>query len=221
MKDHSVNSAEQKKYILSYKVEAEKIVAKLASGEFYTIPYSEENEQAIILRMEKQARSAEITPISFSDKFFCFALSLALPILVLLLIVYGGWVCFTLFSLTVICELYYSKELISNIIKKMDIAKLNYFLDNQQKLNDNIGKNENVLLNVRKKAINQIKSEQSKGKRIFNINNIDNYSLKDLKTLKENIERIASFGFKEEDMSKDFSEDSGPVLKKTLDSMKK
>ena len=103
----------------------------------------------------------------------------------------------------------------------MDIAKLNYFLDNQQKLNDNIGKNENVLLNVRKKAINQIKSEQSKGKRIFNINNIDNYSLKDLKTLKENIERIASFGFKEEDMSKDFSEDSGPVLKKTLDSMKK
>ena len=163
MKDHSVNSAEQKKYILSYKVEAEKIVAKLASGEFYTIPYSEENEQAIILRMEKQARSAEITPISFSDKFLCFALSLALPILVLLLIVYGGWVCFTLFSLTVICELYYSKELISNIIKKMDIAKLNYFLDNQQKLNDNIGKNENVLLNVRKKAINQIKSEQSKG----------------------------------------------------------
>ena len=219
MKDYSVNSDEQKKYILSYKVEAGKIVAKLASGGLYTIPYSEENEQAIILRMEKQARSAEITPISFG--FFTLVLYFSIPVLVLLIIAYGGWVRFTASSFSVICGLYYSKKIISNRIRNMDIAKLKLFLDNQQELNDNIGKNENVLLNVRKKAINQIKSEQSKGERIFNINNIDNYSLKDLKTLKENIERIASFGFNEEDMSKDFSEDSGPVLKKTLDSMRK
>lgn len=50
---------------------------------------------------------------------------------------------------------------------------------------------------------------------IEDVNNIDNYSLKDLKILKENIERISSFGFDEEEYAlEDTMEEKGTVLKK-------
>ena len=53
MKDYSLNYDDSKKFILSYKIENGKIVAKLASGESCTVPYSEENENKIIFRMEE------------------------------------------------------------------------------------------------------------------------------------------------------------------------
>lgn len=52
MKNYSLNYDDSKKFILSYKIEIGKIVAKLASGKSYTVPYSEENENKIISRME-------------------------------------------------------------------------------------------------------------------------------------------------------------------------
>ena len=55
-----------------------------------------------------------------------------------------------------------------------------------------------------------------------NINNIDNYSLSDLKALRENIERISTFGFNEEEtILEDTIEKKGPVLKMTLDNKRK
>ena len=55
-----------------------------------------------------------------------------------------------------------------------------------------------------------------------NINNIDNYSLRDLKALRENIKRISTFGFNEEEtILEDTIEKKGPVLKMTLDNKRK
>ena len=54
-------------------------------------------------------------------------------------------------------------------------------------------------MGVSKKAIKQIELQKSKNKQPFNINNIDNYSLSDLKALRENIKRISTFGFNEEE----------------------
>ncbi len=68
-----------------------------------------------------------------------------------------------------------------------------------------------MLLNVRKKTVEQINIQNTIKKPPLNINNIDNYSLSDLKTLKENLERISSFGFNEDEKIKE----KGPVLKKT------
>ncbi len=45
MKDYSLNIDEKKQYILSYKIENQKIITKLASGESYIIPYTIENEK--------------------------------------------------------------------------------------------------------------------------------------------------------------------------------
>ena len=76
-------------------------------------------------------------------------------------------------------------------------------------------------LGISKKAVKEIELQRSENKQPFNINNIDNYSLSDLKALRENIERISTFGFNEEEpILEDTIEEKGPVLKKTLDSKK-
>ena len=83
-------------------------------------------------------------------------------------------------------------------------------------------KSENIKLGVSKKAIKQIELQKSKNKQPFNINNIDNYSLSDLKALRENIKRISTFGFNEEEtILEDTIEKKGPVLKMTLDNKRK
>ena len=222
MKDYSLNYDDSKKFILSYKIENGKIVAKLASGELYTVPYSEENENKIISRMEKQARYAQPKPLKTPDKILAISQPLVLPIAIMNFVNNGGWFCGIMLAIIVEGAIYYPAKAIINAIKKRDIKKLNYFLDNKEELNESIEKSENMKLGVSKKAVKEIELQRSENKQPFNINNIDNYSLSDLKALRENIERISTFGFNEEEpILEDTIEEKGPVLKKTLDSKKK
>lgn len=222
MKDYSLNYDDSKKFILSYKIENGKIVAKLASGELYTVPYSEENENKIISRMEKQARYAEPKPLKTLDKILAISQPLVLPIAIMNFVNNVGWFYGIMLAIIVEGAIYYPAKAIINAIKKRDIKKLNYFLDNKEELNESIEKSENMKLGVSKKAVKEIELQRSENKQPFNINNIDNYSLSDLKALRENIERISTFGFNEEEpILEDTIEEKGPVLKKTLDSKKK
>lgn len=229
MKDYSLNYDDSKKFILSYKIENGKIVAKLASGESYTVTYSEENENKIISRMEEQARYAQPKPLQMVDKILTISQPLMLPIAVMNFVNNGGWFYGMLLVIIFESAIYYpAKTIINaiiNAIKKRDIKKLNYFLDYKEELNENIEKSEkseNIKLGVSKKAIKQIELQKSKNKQPFNINNIDNYSLSDLKALRENIKRISTFGFNEEEtILEDTIEEKGPVLKITLDNKRK
>lgn len=222
MKDYSLNFDDSKKFILSYKMENGKIVAKLASGELYTVPYSEENENKIISRMEEQARYAQPKPLQTLDKIFTISQPLLLPIAIMTFVNNGGWFNGIILAIVAGGAIYYPAKAIINAVKKRDIKKLNYFLDHKEELNENIEKSENIKLGVSKKAIKQIELQKSENKQPFNINNIDNYSLSDLKTLRENIERISTFGFNEEEpILEDTTEEKGPLLKKTLDSKRK
>ena len=213
MKDYSLNYDDSKKFILSYKIENGKIVAKLASGESCTVPYSEENENKIISRMEEQARYAQPKPLRMLDKILTISQPLMLPIAIMNFVNNGGWFYGMFLAIIVEGAIYYPAK------------KLNYFLDHKEELNENIEKSEkseNIKLGVSKKAIKQIELQKSKNKQPFNINNIDNYSLSDLKALRENIKRISTFGFNEEEtILEDTIEKKGPVLKMTLDNKRK
>jgi len=211
VKDYSTNSNERRKYILSYTIENGKIIAKLASGNFYIIPYNEDNEQAVISKMEMQARLAENPPLNIYDKVLAILQPLFVPIAIVNFINYGGWFWGIALVITGITAIYWPVKCIKNLIKERDIRKLKYLLDNQQELNDNVEKSENILLDVSKKAVNKIKIEQNKENKPFGINNIDHYSLKDLRTLKENIEIINSFGFYENN-----STESEEIVKKRV-----
>ena len=221
MKDYSLNYDDSKKFILSYKIENGKIVAKLASGELYTVPYSEENENKIISRMEEQARYAQLKPLKATDKILAIRQPLVLPIAIINFVNNGGWFYGIILAVIAAGAIGYPAKVIINAIKKRDIKKLNYFLDNKEELNESVEKSENMKLGVSKKAVKEIELQRSENKQPFNINNIDNYSLSDLKALRENIERISTFGFNEEPILEDTIEEKGPVLKKTLDSKRK
>ena len=220
MKDYSLNYDDSKKFILSYKIENGKIVAKLASGELYTVPYSEENENKIISRMEEQAKYAQLKPLKAIDKILAITQPLTLPIAIINFVNNGGWFYGTILAGVAAGAICYPAKVIINSIKKRDIKKLNYFLDNKEELNKSVEKSKNMTLGVSKKAVKEIELQRSENKQPFNINNIDNYSLSDLKALRENIERILTFGFNEEPILEDIIEE-GPVLKRTLDSKRK
>ncbi len=208
MKDYSLNTEEQKKYILSYKIEGKKIIAKLASGKSYTIPYTEENEQLVISKMKSQARKAEVEPLNIIDKILSIFLPLLLPFAIANFINYGEWILGIILVIIAKGAIKYPAKSIINAIKERDIKKLNYFLDHQQELNNNI---RNLI--VSQKTDSQIKSKQTEEKKLFNINNIDNYSLNDLINLREILKRISSFGFKEDEST---LEEQRPVLKRAL-----
>ena len=130
-----------------------------------------------------------------------------------------GWFYGIMLAIIVEGAIYYPAKAIINAIKKRDIKKLNYFLDNKEELNESIEKSENMKLGVSKKAVKEIELQRSENKQPFNINNIDNYSLSDLKALRENIERISTFGFNEEETNSKKEKD--PVLKMILDNKRK
>ena len=172
--------------------------------------------------MEEQARYAQPKPLRMLDKILTISQPLMLPIAIMNFVNNGGWFYGILLAIIAEGAIYYPAKTIINAIKKRDIKKLNYFLDHKEELNENIEKSENIKLGVSKKAIKQIELQKSKNKQPFNINNIDNYSLSDLKALRENIERISPFGFNEEEtILEDTIEEKGPVLKMTLDNKRK
>lgn len=212
MKDYSLNFDDSKEFILSYKLEYGKIVIKLASGELYSIPYSKDNENKVISKMEKQARYAEPKLFNEKDKISAITELVVLPMAIVNFINYGGWFFVVLLVIVAIAAIEYPVKIIINEIKKRDIKKLKFFLEHKEELNANIEKSENIKLGVSKKTIKQIELQKSKNNQPFNINNIDNYSYSDLKILSDNIKRVSSFGFDEEKV---------PVLKKTLNNNKK
>lgn len=172
--------------------------------------------------MEEQARYAQPKPLQMLDKILTISQPLMLPIAIMNFVNNGGWFYVMLLAIIAGGAIYYPAKTIINAIKKRDIKKLNYFLDHKEELNENIEKSENIKLGVSKKAIKQIELQKSKNEQPFNINNINNYSLSDLKALRENIKRISTFGFNEEEtILEDTIEEKGPVLKMTLNNKRK
>lgn len=212
MKNYSQSDLDAKQFILSYELEQGKIFVKLASGEIYSIPYTRENEKNVIARMEKQAREAQPKELKMLDKIMSVTQPLILPISIINFMNNGGWFYAFLLGIILSGAIYYPIKVIKNVLQKKDIKKMNYFLNVKEELNENIEKSENLKLGISKKAAKEIELQSSKKQEVFNINNIDNYSLNDLKTIRENIKRMISFGF-EEETSKSF-EEKEPVLTK-------
>lgn len=218
MKDYSKNYDESKIYIKSYKILNDKIIVELASYESYIIPYSKENEQKIISKMEEQARNAEIKKPSALDLSLMIIQPLNLPLAIINFIKYGGWDYGIILGIIAATAIWYPTKVITLAKRTRDIKKLNYFLDHKKELNEGFGKSENIKLGLSQKTIKQIEVQKSNNKEPFNINNIDNYSLSDLKIIKENIERMTQFGFNE---TPEVTKEQPLILKRTLDNKRK
>lgn len=197
MKDYTLDKLAQEKFIKNYKVKNDKIIINLASKEKYVIPYTKENEEKVLTKMEEQVNNARIKPIGIINKFLVGvsygALALALYLSIVETAILYFVVAFGLSS-------FFTYQLISNQVKVKDLEKQRFFLDNRKLINDNIKKSPNMTLGLDKKIVTQI--EHSDEQKIFDINLIDSYSLDDLKKLKRNILRFEEFSFDEEDKDK-------------------
>ena len=197
MKDYTLDKLAQEKFIKNYKVKNDKIIINLASKEKYVIPYTKENEEKVLTKMEEQVNNARIKPIGIINKFLVGvsygALALALYLSIVETAILYFVVAFGLSS-------FFTYQLVSNQIKVKDLEKQRFFLDNRKLINDNIKKSPNMTLGLDKKIVTQI--ERSDEQKIFDINLIDSYSLDDLKKLKRNILRFEEFSFDEEEKDK-------------------
>ena len=215
MQDYSLNVEEQKNYILTYDIEDGIINVYLAiGGEPFRIPYTQENEQLVISKMEEQAREAKIKPISKLNKILAISSPFLVATAIFNMTTYSGWICGLLSGGMIGAAVIYPTKCIIRAVRNRGVIKSKFFLNCQQEFNDNIN-NENMLLNVSEKAVNQIKCGDPR--RPLNINDIENYSLKDLRTMKDNLDRIKSFRFNE---NKSVLENQGNCYKKTVNSKK-
>lgn len=213
MKDYSLNRKDSESFILSYTIEDGNIVAKTASGELITVPYSVENENQILSKMEKQAKWAHLKPLTLGDKILTVSQPLVFPIAIFNFIHYGRLYNAIIALMVVVASICFPAQTISYLLKKKELEKINYFLSNKNELNECIEKCENKELGLSKEAVKQIEIQKKEKKSPITINNIDNYSLADLKKLKENIEKITS-----PECTDYISEEKGPVFEKKINS---
>ena len=63
MKDYTFDKISREKFIKNYNIKDDQIIINLASKEKYVIPYTKENEEKILARMEEQVNSSYIKPL--------------------------------------------------------------------------------------------------------------------------------------------------------------
>ena len=192
-------------FILNYEIKNGQIIINFASKEKLEVPYTEENEKKIKEKMEAQVRNAGANSIKQKcEKYLDDKVWLAILLLILITIAFMFTIAiistcgFTniytiamiLIDLAVSTGTFYCSHKFykyESIIR--DFEKNELFLKEQNNINDNIKGNPNILANVSQKTKALVDSAEE-NEPVFNINNIDNMSLKELKQIIENI-RIA------------------------------
>lgn len=192
MKDYTFDRFAQEKFIKNYKIKDGQIIINLASDEKYVIPYTKENEEKILVKMEDQVNNVSIKPIGLMYKALTCLAYISTIVGVYLTVIEGAFLTLSIFSGI---ALGFTYKLVSHQSKIKDLEKQKFFLENRKMLNDNIKKSPNMTLGVDKKIVRKV--EQTEGSQTFDINSIDSYSLNDLKKLRRNILRFQEFGFDE------------------------
>ena len=187
MNKYLLNSKESEYYILSYEVKNNVITVYLANQTLYELEYTKRNEEVIISRMEKQARTLKkknksiFQMLRYSLEIVIAILaisSLGANVLIALGIVYGVVAALNLFL--------YTKAIDKH---NEEVEKFEYFLDNQEGLNFVAENEEKIKELVKEKTLEKIEKELKNSRKPFTINSIDNYSLKELKYLKEDVQK--------------------------------
>lgn len=219
MKNFSMKRKDSKTFILSYKVEKDQMIIRLASKEKYVIPYTLENEKNVKSRMEEQVLNVcafeNKQKGKFSDAIVNFILAIVIvfiSIYVLVLqpkgihfawgivgIVVGG-----LLAVLAIGVMVRSRK------KIKDIYKNRMFIAHEKRLNENAKINSNILFGTTNKTRTLIASNLLNKKPAFTFNTVDRMKYKELKQILENIDRAEQFGFeyqneKEENPKKESS----------------
>ena len=177
------------------------------------VPYHDKNEIKITQKMEKQAAHAISNKNKFlkNKKKIFVAMSVLLSFLI---------ICGSMFTLSIITNstamtsvsLGLSTSIVflslaktiqkNNLIKKglEEIEKMEIILENETVFSKSIEYNKNMFVGIKDKTADKIDETITDQyvdglSSIVNLSSMDNLTLKELKTLKENVERELSFDF--------------------------
>ncbi|MDD2505137.1 MAG: hypothetical protein PHF21_02555 [Bacilli bacterium] len=219
MKDYSLNIKEQTNFIKNYTIKKGEIVSKLPYGKKHYIPYSEKNEARVLTIMENQLKNLDKKDKIFRRKHHLNLLNT----IIFGILTYLGFTNLYIAEinqyLPMIIQIIAGGGSLISAIKTIkthgiikDIEKTKYYKNNEFELNKNIKENENMKLNLSNKKIDIINNTPD-NKNVFDINkiDIDNWTLEELKNVKNNIEREYYFAFNYE--TQDELENDAPILK--------
>lgn len=206
---YKITKIPKNKYILGYEIKKDIIIMKLANNEKYVVKNTANNENKILERMNKQAYS--VVNNKKNKRLFEYILVYGLGITGICIFGYQAFsyisslingmislrnIAFTIFS---IISMGYITTVLNCINREdNDLKKIKLYCETKELLNNNIKKSSiNVFNKVSFRTIKQI-SDKHMDEEPFTINSINKMSLKDLQTLKINIERAKEFDLEEE-----------------------
>lgn len=202
MKYNNFYNCKKSEFILNYKENGNKIVVKYANGNTVEIANTEKNHEILEKSMKEQVKSVDKF---INEKKFIFTTSIfsivflyacaAISIKNLFFSPEGFSVLSPIFlAISAFFGVDFTVELISIAKAMKDREKNLKFLEVEEKLNNKVKENENILYNthnVTKKIV-----EENKGREVtFTINNIDKVPFKDLNQMMINVDREEKFGF--------------------------
>ena len=191
------NENNQNTYIINYIIKDMEIIIQLADNSEYRIPYTEENEKKVLAKMEEQILSAYVKDVSISTKILAISQPMLLPMSIfnyvsskdtfhlVLMLIHGAGI------------IYFPSIWINKLLKESYINKAKFFISNKAKINYALQKNtSNMLIGINNKKIKRtILSNLGSNKDAITINDIDLYTMKTLRQLISNLERIEEFDF--------------------------
>ena len=207
MKDYSMNLEERKKFILGYKIKKGFMKVKYALGFKDNIQHNEENEKIVLDKMKKQVTKVDGEKFIkkkkdnirgfFSMGSFCIICSI---LLFCMKIRPGMETSANVFKYVIaVGGIALISGGIAQLSKLQDYKKNKRFVEVEKKINDNVRKHENMLVNVSTKTKNMVKNTPE-DKPVFNINSFNYVPNRDLEQIMENIERDEYFKYKYEEV---------------------
>ena len=206
MKDYTLTKKEKNDFIKKYRIKNDRIIIYLATGKRYHIPYTKESEQKVLEKMrnqvikndkiEKQVLFDYRLGIVLTIFFATITMTCIFPILPHFIGVLATRPLLVKFLVFINLMLTIGSIITTSDTKEIldDYRKNKLYLENEEKINNQVKDNKKVLSNVSVETKNMVDNNQE-NKKVFDINKMDKVSLKDLKQILENIKHNKEFDF--------------------------
>ena len=166
MKDYSLNLEDSKTFVLNYTVKDNQITVNLANGENYVILYTAENKVKLLKRMKTQVLQSDEFMSKQEKRFskswkwaICGVSMLALNVIALAsgtsAVPIGSGMCASWFVFDIGYRIYSMIDSKRNI---KDINKNKMLLNNEERLNEKVKENHNVLAHTDEKTKKMVHS---------------------------------------------------------------
>lgn len=195
---------EEKNIILNYQIKGQKIIINFDKTKFgerkFVVDKTKENEKIILNKMVEQIKSLDEKKVKKEynktqlKMVYSTVESLFLSSFSLICLAFSVML-WPLFVLTLLCFGYTFNSLVKHAKADKKMVDITY-IKNEEKINDAIAKNENILASAPKRV--EKAADKSVDKPAFDINTINKLTYNELKQLLEVIERNEEFGFTHE-----------------------